>query len=202
MRRNFHSCFWGLNLLITITIITVNHVLHGFAFNLQQRQLVEISRRFQQSGSRRYHGTINHLVGKKRSDMKPLQVFSGIVEQIGHVEKLKKSAKTRMWDGSEADGTELTLKGASKVLGDSAYIGCSIAVNGVCLTVTEFDKDSFTAGIAPETISKTNLGFLSKGNLVNLERSLPFGGRNSGHYVQGHVDNTGKHSFFDFFLKF
>ena len=70
-------------------------------------------------------------------------------------------------------------------------LGCSIAVNGVCLTVTKFDDDHATFGLAPETISKTNLIDCKDGDPVNLEHSLSAGARNSGHYVQGHVDGTG-----------
>ena len=76
---------------------------------------------------------------------------------------------------------------------------CSISVNGVCLTATELDLDNkqFTVGLAPETLRKTNLGTYNpnsssnKQKTVNLERASEIGGRNSGHFVQGHVDNVG-----------
>ena len=74
---------------------------------------------------------------------------------------------------------------------EGAYEGCSIAVNGVCLTVTKFDKKTFTVGVAPETLRLTNLGDLKSGSPVNLERAAAIDGRNSGHMVQGHVDNVG-----------
>lgn len=76
---------------------------------------------------------------------------------------------------------------------------CSISVNGVCLTATEldFENKQFTVGLAPETLRKTNLGSYdptssqNKKKVVNLERASEIGGRNSGHFVQGHVDNVG-----------
>jgi riboflavin synthase len=81
----------------------------------------------------------------------------------------------------------------------SHHKSCSISVNGVCLTATEldFDNKQFTVGLAPETLRKTNLGSYdptssqNKHKVVNLERASEIGGRNSGHFVQGHVDNVG-----------
>jgi len=74
---------------------------------------------------------------------------------------------------------------------EGAYIGCSIAVNGTCLTATAFGDDWFTVNCAPETLRRTNLGALVKDSKVNLERAALSSGRNSGHAVQGHVDATG-----------
>jgi riboflavin synthase len=71
-------------------------------------------------------------------------------------------------------------------------VGASIAVNGVCLTVTSFDNKSFSVDVMPETLSRTNLGLLKVGDEVNLERALPLGGRLGGHLVQGHADGTGR----------
>jgi len=79
-------------------------------------------------------------------------------------------------------GVTLTVN-ADTVL-EGAYEGCSIAVNGVCLTVTKFDKQQFTVGVAPETLRVTNLGELAVGSPVNLERAAAIDGRNSGHMVQ------------------
>jgi riboflavin synthase len=107
-------------------------------------------------------------------------VFTGIVEEMGLV-----LAATQ---GREHDNT-LTI-GCRTAL-EGVRLGDSIAVNGVCLTVTAFDERSFTVGTAPETLRRTNLGRLLPGDAVNLERSLAFGGRMGGHYVQGHVDGTG-----------
>ena len=115
-------------------------------------------------------------------------VFSGIVEEIGAVFSVDAAAAIALWDGSVGSGFVLRV-GATTVL-QGAYIGCSIAVNGTCLTVTAFDAGSFTVGLAPETLRRTNLGTLVPGSRVNLERSLPADGRNSGHFVQGHVDDT------------
>lgn len=117
-------------------------------------------------------------------------MFSGIVEEMGTVEELKTIPNMEMWDGSVSEGVELTVK-AKTALGDS-YIGCSIAINGVCLTATALEDDKFTVGLAPETLRRTNLGALGKGAPVNLERALRADGRNSGHFVQGHVDCTGE----------
>lgn len=71
---------------------------------------------------------------------------------------------------------------------------CSICVNGVCLTATELNEDesTFKVGLAPETLRKTYLGSMEKGDKLNLERASEIGGRNSGHFVQGHVDGTGE----------
>jgi riboflavin synthase len=70
-------------------------------------------------------------------------------------------------------------------------LGDSIAVNGVCLTVTAFDDNAFTVGLAPETLKRTDLGDLKAGDGVNLERSVTPTTRMGGHFVQGHVDGTG-----------
>ena len=82
-------------------------------------------------------------------------MFSGIVEEMAVCARLEESKNVQMWDGSTAEGAELTvsLKEGSEVLSD-AYIGCSIAVNGVCLTATSIDstKREFTVGLAPETL--------------------------------------------------
>jgi len=117
-------------------------------------------------------------------------MFSGIVEEMGTVEAMVVNKEMPMWDGSVGEGVELTVN-ANVAMGDS-YIGCSISVNGVCLTATSLDESKFTVGLAPETLRRTNLGKLGKGSKVNLERALRADGRNSGHFVQGHVDCTGK----------
>ena len=106
-------------------------------------------------------------------------VFTGIVEEIGTVVSSQLSGESRM----------LTIQATLALEG--AYNGCSIAVNGTCLTVVEFSADRFTVGLAPETLLRTNLGELAAGDPVNLERSMKGDARNSGHNVQGHVDGTG-----------
>jgi riboflavin synthase len=109
---------------------------------------------------------------------------------MGTVEALNVNSKMVQWDGSVGEGVELTVKAGVAL--DEAYIGCSIAVNGVCLTATVLEQDSFTVGLAPETLRRTNLGALKPGSKVNLERALKADSRNSGHFVQGHVDCTGE----------
>lgn len=102
-------------------------------------------------------------------------MFTGIVEEIGAVKAM--------------DAGRLTI-GASAVVSDVS-VGDSIAVNGACLTVTEYDAASFAVDVVPETLRRTNLGALTAGSRVNLERSMPAAGRFGGHMVQGHVDGTG-----------
>ena len=118
-------------------------------------------------------------------------VFSGIVESMGVVVSLERRDDLVLWDGSVSSGVVLTVADALAVQG--AELGCSIAVNGTCLTVTRLDlaAGAFAVGLAPETLRRTNLGALAPGSRVNLERSLAAGARNSGHLVQGHVDGTG-----------
>lgn len=114
-------------------------------------------------------------------------------QRAGTCLKAKASAAGLASEGAEAEADPSRFV---KLLLEEqdCYEGCSIAVNGVCLTVRSFDPEeaeSFTFGIAPETLKRTNLGKLSKGSKVNLERAQQVGGRNSGHYVQGHVDQVG-----------
>jgi riboflavin synthase len=73
------------------------------------------------------------------------------------------------------------------------YYSCSICVSGVCLTATELDlqTNQFKVGLAPETLRRTYFAGLQPGDAVNLERASEIGGRNSGHFVQGHVDGMG-----------
>jgi len=87
------------------------------------------------------------------------------------------------------EGWELEV--AADAVLSGAELGCSIAVNGVCLTVTAFDEKQASFGLAPETLRRSNLADLTPGEPVNLERALAADGRNSGHMVQGHVDDMG-----------
>lgn len=107
-------------------------------------------------------------------------MFTGIVEDLGTVAAYE----------AHAAGSRLTVKCAT-VLSDLT-LGASIAVNGVCLTATAITSDSFSADLAPETLARTNLGSLSAGARVNLERPVTPTTRLSGHIVQGHVDATGE----------
>lgn len=114
-------------------------------------------------------------------------MFTGIVEQIGTV------LNFHNYDESESGGkgTSVTISDADRVLED-CHIGDSIAVNGICLTVTEFDKNTFKVGVSPETIKRTNIASWTKGSKVNLERAVSQDVRFGGHYVQGHVDTVAK----------
>lgn len=109
-----------------------------------------------------------------------LDLFTGIIEEIGVVKSIV----------SGANSCELTV-GASIVL-DGTKTGDSIAVNGVCLTVTKMTSDSFTADVMPETLRRSALGSLKSGSTVNLERAMAADGRFGGHIVSGHIDGTGK----------
>lgn len=112
-------------------------------------------------------------------------LFTGIVEEMGHVERLGPS-------GDDDGGIEMRIA-ASTVL-EAVQLGDSIAVNGTCLTVSHFDPgaSTFTVGLSPETLRRTALGELGLGSPVNLERSLQPISRMGGHIVQGHVDGTGE----------
>lgn len=117
-------------------------------------------------------------------------MFTGIVEEMGSVVSLEERDDMTLWDGTMGKGTELTVKADVALQG--AYLGCSICVSGVCLTATALADDTFKVGLAPETLSKTYFSSLQPGDPVNLERASVIGGRNSGHFVQGHVDGTGQ----------
>ena len=101
-------------------------------------------------------------------------MFTGIVEEVGRA--------------ASAPNGELFIHAAAVLEGTK--LGDSIAVNGACLTVTRLEPDGFAVDLAPETLRRTNLGALTAGAAVNLERSLAFGGRVGGHLVQGHVDGV------------
>jgi riboflavin synthase len=107
-------------------------------------------------------------------------VFTGIVEELGAVVDVTQLAE---------EAARLTVLGPRAVA--DARHGDSIAVNGVCLTVAEGDGESFTADVMKETLDRTSLGGLAKGDLVNLERSATLATRLGGHLVQGHVDGVG-----------
>merc|ERR1719321_1387671 len=101
---------------------------------------------------------------------------------MGTVLNIDRKKDLVMWDGSKSEGFVLRIK--CKVALEDAYIGCSIAVNGTCLTATKLDADAFEVNCAPETLRRTDLGDLVPGSLVNLERSMQGSDRNSGHIVQ------------------
>ncbi|NOU97610.1 riboflavin synthase [Paenibacillus sp. LMG 31456] len=106
-------------------------------------------------------------------------MFTGIIEEIGTMRRITKQGQAMV----------LTV-GAKRILED-VHLGDSISVNGVCLTVIQFDETSITVDVMPETFRRTSLQKLHIGDRVNLERAMASGGRFGGHIVQGHVDSTG-----------
>jgi len=112
-------------------------------------------------------------------------MFTGIVEEVGKVISAQASAR------------RFSLKAERLVIAARETLknvkpGGSVAINGVCLTVTDFTATSFAFDVMPETLKRTNLGRLKSGDKVNLERPLGLGGEVGGHLVQGHIDDTGK----------
>lgn len=106
-------------------------------------------------------------------------MFTGLIEEIGKVVDIFE--RNKMWS--------ITFE-CEKVLED-VDVGDSIAVNGVCLTVEEYDENLFKANVMAETMRKSNLKYLKKGSSVNLERALKIGDRFGGHIVSGHIDGIG-----------
>lgn len=106
-------------------------------------------------------------------------MFTGIIEEVGTVQALQHGGNTSF----------IKIQ-AEKIL-DDVHDGDSIAVNGVCLTVTEHDKNTFRADVMNETLNRSSLGSLKKGSPVNLERAMSANGRFGGHIVSGHIDGTG-----------
>lgn len=107
-------------------------------------------------------------------------MFTGIVEEVGKIKKIERNTVS----------AKLSIE-ADKVL-QEVKEGDSIAVNGICLTVTSFTKNSFTADVMHETMNRTTLGKLKENSPVNLERALSVMGRFGGHMVSGHIDGRGK----------
>lgn len=106
-------------------------------------------------------------------------MFTGIIEDLGVVKSVKMGRESM----------ELTLH--SKKIVEDVHLGDSIAVNGVCLTVTSFTKNTFTVDVMPETVKASSIRLLKSGSLVNLERAMSAQGRFGGHFVSGHIDGTG-----------
>lgn len=106
-------------------------------------------------------------------------MFTGIVEEMGTIAGIQKGAKSAV----------LTIQ-AEKVFSD-IHIGDSIALNGVCLTVTSFSGNTYTVDVMNETLRRSSLGSLTIGSKVNLERAMAANGRFGGHIVSGHIDGTG-----------
>ena len=105
-------------------------------------------------------------------------MFTGIIESFGKIEKVKKKNQNIEFDIKSNLTKELK-------------IDQSVSHNGVCLTVTSTNNDTYSVQAIHETIKKTNLGILKAGDIINLERGLRIGDRLDGHIVQGHVDETG-----------
>ncbi len=106
-------------------------------------------------------------------------MFTGLIEEIGFMDKIT----------SQNSGGQLVIH--AKAIQEDTKLGDSIAVNGVCLTVTNLTKTTFTADVMPETLKRSNLGLLQKGSPVHLERAMAANGRFGGHMVSGHIDGTG-----------
>lgn len=103
-------------------------------------------------------------------------MFTGLIQDVGTIRKIDRR------------GDSAVLIIASKLVNDDLQLGESIAVNGVCLTVTAWDSSNFTADVSPESLDCTTLGSLHPGAEVNLERALRLCDRLGGHMVSGHVD--------------
>ncbi|WWC68417.1 riboflavin synthase, alpha subunit [Kwoniella pini CBS 10737] len=117
-------------------------------------------------------------------------MFTGLIEHIATVSSIQDPSSSSSTSNSN-EGFIITLNDSAAIL-DDCHIGDSICVNGACLTVIEFDKDSFKVNLAPETLNRTNLGELKIGDKVNTERAMSANSRYGGHSVQGHVDSTAK----------
>ncbi|SUT92867.1 riboflavin synthase [Actinobacillus lignieresii] len=107
-------------------------------------------------------------------------MFTGIIEEVGKIAQIHKQGEFAV----------VTIN-ATKVLQD-VHLGDSIAVNGICLTVTSFSSNQFTADVMSETLKRTSLGELKPNSPVNLERAMAANGRFGGHIVSGHIDGTGE----------
>lgn len=105
-------------------------------------------------------------------------MFTGLVEEIGTVKAVQR-------------GSDSFIKIKAELIFSDIHLGDSIAVNGVCLTVTSVDSLTFTADVMNETLNRSSLGKLKNGDKVNLERAMSANGRFGGHIVSGHIDGTG-----------
>lgn len=106
-------------------------------------------------------------------------MFTGIIEEIGRINAIRHGAHSAV-----------LVINASDIMND-VNIGDSVAVNGVCLTVTAFTKEGFCADVMHETLKRSSLAALKSGSVVNLERAMAVGSRFGGHIVAGHVDGVG-----------
>lgn len=106
-------------------------------------------------------------------------MFTGIVEEVGHVASVR----------TKPQAMELTISCA--LILEDIKRGDSISINGVCLTVSTFDSSTFTVDVIPETVKSSTMIGLKAGGRVNLERAMPANGRFGGHFVSGHIDGVG-----------
>jgi riboflavin synthase len=107
-------------------------------------------------------------------------MFTGIIEELGHVRRVEQ----------RGDNARIFIE--ARLVTEDIHEGDSVAVNGVCLTALNVEKDSFAADVSRETLDRSTLGRLRPGARVNLERSVTPATRLGGHLVQGHVDARGK----------
>ena len=106
-------------------------------------------------------------------------MFTGIVEELGNISQVKKTDT----------GKKITI--TAKAIMNDLKVGDSVSVNGVCLTVTTYDENSFNLDLLKETLKKSNLADLKKEDCVNLERAITLNTRLGGHLLQGHVETVG-----------
>lgn len=127
-----------------------------------------------------YHGppgVMKYTVDIRNEESK---MFTGIIEEVGTIKRIS----------LQGTSGQIVIR-AKKVL-EGTKIGDSIAVNGICLTVTSLQKDGFTADIMAETVKRSSLSHAENGDFVNLERAIAADGRFGGHIVSGHIDGTGQ----------
>lgn len=107
-------------------------------------------------------------------------MFTGIIEEVGRVRSLQKQER----------GQRIEIS-CQKIMEDIS-LGDSVAVNGICLTVSQLKRQSFTADVMQETLDRTSFAQLKNGDPVNLERAMAAQGRFGGHIVSGHIDGVGQ----------
>ena len=113
-------------------------------------------------------------------------MFSGIIKHTGKINKIYKNTNN------------CTIEILSKIKFSKFEIGSSVSCSGTCLTLEKYKRNLSKFYISKETLNRTNFKFLNKGELINLEKSLKYGNRISGHFVQGHVDTTSAIKTIDF----
>ena len=113
-------------------------------------------------------------------------MFSGIIKHTGKINKIYKNTNN------------CTIEILSKIKFSKFEIGSSVSCSGTCLTLEKYKRNLSKFYISKETLNRTNFKFLNKGDLINLEKSLKYGNRISGHFVQGHVDTTSAIKTIDF----